>query len=76
MEVNSHQMHKVTCAEVKSNDERASLSLLCAQTQERPRPSHAADPATTSAEIKQKQINNENSSFQLSITKSSNPVDS
>lgn len=60
MEDNSHQTHKVTCAGVKSNDGRASLSLLCAQTQERPRPSHAADPATTSAEIKQKHISNEN----------------
>jgi hypothetical protein len=41
-----------TCGGVKSNDGRASLSLLCAQTQERPRPSQAADPATTSAETK------------------------
>lgn len=40
---------KCTWAGVKSNEGRASLSLLWAQTQERPLPSHAADPATTSA---------------------------
>ena len=39
----------VTWARVKSIEWRASLSLLWAQTQERPLPSHAADPATTSA---------------------------
>lgn len=44
----SHQKD-ITCAGVKSNDGRASLSLPWAQTHERPRPSHAADPATTSA---------------------------
>ena len=38
-----------TWAGVKSNEGRASLSLLCAHTQESPLPSHAADPATTSA---------------------------
>ena len=65
IEANSHQMHKVTCAGVKSNDGRASLSLLCAQTQERPRPSHAADPATTSAEIKQKHISNQSINYEV-----------
>lgn len=43
----------VTWAGVRSKEGRASLSLLCAHTQESPRPSHAADPATTSA-VKEK----------------------
>lgn len=44
---------EITWLAVKSNEGRASLSLLCAHTQERPRPSHAADPATTSAVMHQ-----------------------
>jgi hypothetical protein len=44
---------KFTWAGVKSNEGRASFSLLCAHTQESPRPSHAADPATTSAVTKE-----------------------
>lgn len=43
----------ITWTGVKSNDGRASPSLLWTQTQERPLPSHAADPATTSAAIEQ-----------------------
>jgi len=43
----------ITWARVKSKKLPASLSLLCAQTQDRPLPSHAADPATASAAIKQ-----------------------
>lgn len=38
-----------TSAGVRSNDKRESLSLLWAQTHDRPFPSHAAEPATTSA---------------------------
>jgi len=34
---------------VKLKERRASLSLLCAQTQESPFPIHAVDPVTTSA---------------------------
>lgn len=45
---------KSTWARVKSKELEASLSLLCTQTQDRPRPSHAADPATTSAATKKK----------------------
>lgn len=45
-----------TCTGVKSNGGRTSLSLLWTQTQERPLPSHAADPATTSAVTKWKHL--------------------
>lgn len=43
----------ITWAGVKSKEGLASLSLLCAQTQDRPLPSHAVDPVTNSAVTKQ-----------------------
>jgi hypothetical protein len=42
-----------TWARVKSKKLEASLSLLCTHTQDRLLPSHAADPATASAVMKQ-----------------------
>lgn len=42
----------ITWARVKSKEGRASLSLLCAQTQDKPLPSHAVDPVTNSAVTK------------------------
>jgi hypothetical protein len=38
-----------TCTGVRSKEMRASVSLLCTQTQEKPLPIHAVDPDTTSA---------------------------